>query len=153
MRDIGNLCKLRDDACDWITYGRWAAIAVAIFGCLFAIVEREHSVPAVALARLALYLSVGVAGMLLQPTRVWASFLLLTLLALTFLLSALLSTLFSGIPFRLAVVGVCVKGALSVFRYRNIERLILAPATDETKEKIAEQPQHGADPNPPFSSP
>ncbi len=60
------------------------------------------------------------------------------LLALTFVLSFATGTLFSGIVPRLAVVGVCVKGALSVFRYCDIEREIADAKSDEGTHRTAE---------------
>ena len=129
MRDFGKLLKQRDAASDWISHGRWATIFLAVFGCGFAVLEAGLFAPVVTLVRITLYLGLGIAGFFLASNRPWTARLVLTLLALTLVLSAAMGTLISGIPFRLAVVIVCAKGALAVFRYQELHRLISEPSS------------------------
>ena len=131
MRDIGELIKRRDCAADWVLYARYAAGFIAAVGCIFAGSEKSGAKHVPIVIPLVLYLAIASAASLLRPKRIWAAWLLIVLLALTFVLSAVRGTLLSGILPRLIVVGVCIKGALAVFEYGKLERLIEARKTNE----------------------
>ena len=117
-------CKRRDDAADWVVHGRWAAFVVSFAGVWSTLMQGYRMLPIVAFTRFGLYLLIGIAALLMRRTRTWTAYLLLTLIALSFVLSFLLGTLFVLIIPRLCVVAICVKGAISVFRYIELERVV-----------------------------
>jgi hypothetical protein len=55
------------------------------------------------------------------------------LLALTFVLSFATGTLSSGIIIRVTLTGVCVRGALSMFRYSDLEKEIAAAKAENSR--------------------
>jgi len=119
--------------------GRWAAVAIGCFGLISAIVISLPSMPALKLARLLIYLAIGIFGALLRPARPWAVWMLFTFLIFSFALSAVTGNLYNGIIPRALAVGVCVRGALSVFQHDIITRRIVAATSENAKVKVVDQ--------------